>query len=303
MGAAVNSNPRRPASPPPAESGVGVPVLWHLKVSNYNEKARWALDYKRVAHVRRALVPGSHRRVAERLSGGRTLPVLVLDGEALGDSTRIIEALERRHPQPALYPRDPIERQRALELEDYFDEELGPCCRLLFLHQALPDTRLMLGAFAPDLTGVPLLAARARFPLMRRRIRTQFAIDAASVARAYDTLQAAGERFRTELGPGGYLVGETFTVADLTLAALVAPIVAPESFSYPQPQRGHPRLAPVRDALAESGILQWTREIYERHRGRSAALSLSETDPLLADARARRPRGRPRRSRIARGRR
>jgi len=21
-----------------------VPVLWHLKVSNYNEKARWALD-------------------------------------------------------------------------------------------------------------------------------------------------------------------------------------------------------------------------------------------------------------------
>src|SRR5205823_2996625 len=23
-----------------------LPVLWHLKVSNYNEKARWALDYK-----------------------------------------------------------------------------------------------------------------------------------------------------------------------------------------------------------------------------------------------------------------
>jgi len=203
MSAAVNSNPRRPASPPPAQSGVGVPVLWHLKVSNYNEKARWALDYKRVAHVRRAVVPGRHRRVAERLSGGRTLPVLVLDGEALGDSTRIIETLERRHPQPPLYPRDPIERQRALELEDYFDEELGPCCRLLFLDQALPDTRLMLGAFAPDLTGVPLLAARARFPLMRRRIRTQFAISAASVARAYDTLQAAGERFRTALAGVG----------------------------------------------------------------------------------------------------
>ena len=44
------------------------PVLWHLKVSHYNEKARWALDYKRVPHVRRALMPGLHRRKARRLS-------------------------------------------------------------------------------------------------------------------------------------------------------------------------------------------------------------------------------------------
>ena len=33
------------------------PVLWHLEVSHYNEKARWALDYKRVRHVRRAVTP------------------------------------------------------------------------------------------------------------------------------------------------------------------------------------------------------------------------------------------------------
>jgi hypothetical protein len=25
-----------------------LPVVWHLKVSSYNEKPRWALDYKRV---------------------------------------------------------------------------------------------------------------------------------------------------------------------------------------------------------------------------------------------------------------
>ena len=26
------------------------PVLWQLEISHYNEKARWALDYKGVAH-------------------------------------------------------------------------------------------------------------------------------------------------------------------------------------------------------------------------------------------------------------
>lgn len=28
------------------------PILWHLKVSDYNEKARWALDYKGIPQVR-----------------------------------------------------------------------------------------------------------------------------------------------------------------------------------------------------------------------------------------------------------
>src|SRR4051794_37684197 len=126
----------------PGADGDSLPVLWHLKVSNYNEKARWALDYKRIPHVRRAVVPGRHARIAAKLSGGTTLPVLVLDGRAVGDSTRIIAALERCHPEPPLYPSDPAERARALELEDFFDEQLGPHSRLLALHHMLPDPAL-----------------------------------------------------------------------------------------------------------------------------------------------------------------
>ena len=47
-------------------------------------------------------------------------------------------------------------------------------------------------------------------------------------------------------------------------------VVAPEQFPYPQPQRGHPRLAPVREALEAAGLTEWACEIYARHRGRSA---------------------------------
>src|SRR4051812_40868129 len=120
------------------------PVLWHLKVSHYNEKVRWALDYKGVPHRRRAADPGRHRAIAQRLTGARTFPVLVLDGEAIGDSTHIIEALERRHPEPPLYPADPDARRRALEIEEFFDEELAPHLRLLVLSQMLGDSKLIL---------------------------------------------------------------------------------------------------------------------------------------------------------------
>src|SRR5690349_16835365 len=102
------------------------PVLWHIKVSNYNEKARWALDYKRVAHRRRDPMPGAHTLIALALTRRTaTFPVLQIDGRAIGDSTRIIAALEERFPDPPLYPTDPAERRRALELEEFFDQDLG----------------------------------------------------------------------------------------------------------------------------------------------------------------------------------
>ena len=247
-----------------------LPVLWHLKVSNYNEKARWALDFKAVPHVRRAIDAGFHRKVARRLSGGSTFPVLTLAGEAIGDSAEIIEALERGWPQPPLIPADPALRRRALELERFFDEELGPYTRRLVLHHLLPDANLFGHTFAPDMARVPRLFARAVYPATRRMVRRQFVLDELGVAEAFHKLRLAGERFRAELEPSGYLVGDRFTVADLTLASLVAPAVAPEQFPYPQPQRGHPLLEPVVDALEQSGIAAWTRTTYARHRGTSA---------------------------------
>src|SRR5690242_6430023 len=104
------------------------PLLWHVPLSHYNEKVRWALDYKRIAHRRQVLGPNYLFR-AWRATGSGTLPILWLDGRAIGDSTRIIAALEERYPEPPLYPPDAAARGRALELEDYFDERLGPALR------------------------------------------------------------------------------------------------------------------------------------------------------------------------------
>lgn len=52
------------------------PVLWQYNVSNFNEKVRWALDYKAIAHVRRSLVPNMPRALLFSVRG--TLPVLEL---------------------------------------------------------------------------------------------------------------------------------------------------------------------------------------------------------------------------------
>jgi glutathione S-transferase len=252
-----------------------VPILWHLKVSHYNEKARWALDYKSIPHLRRAADPGGHRAIARRLTGSPTFPVLELNGAAIGDSTQIIAALEQRYPEPPLYPAGASERSRALALEDFFDEEFGPHVRILVASRMLLSAKLFLDGFFPDLPRRRRAAARALPPLLRRRAYAGFGIDDATVTLAWKKMRAGAERFRAELQPSGYLVGNGFTVSDLTVAALVAPAVAPEQFPYPQPQRGHPLLAQLRDALAEPGLLDWACEMYARHRGRSAEIGTS----------------------------
>ena len=60
-------------------------------------------------------------------------------------------------------------------------------------------------------------------------------------------MRAALDRLEAELQPSGYLVGERFSVADLTAAALLAPVVLPPEFPYRPPG---PLPAPAGDALA-----------------------------------------------------
>jgi glutathione S-transferase len=250
-----------------------LPVLWHLKVSNYNEKARWALDIKQVPHRRKAVFAGRQARVARKVSGGTTVPILVLDGRAIGDSTDIIAALEERHPSPPLYPADPEARRQALELEEFFDEEFGPHVRLLAVHHCLRDPDVMIGAFMPDLRGASRLAMRAAFPAVKRQVTNDFGIDEQRVQVAWDHIRRAGERFQATVRPSGYLVGDEFTVADLALAALGSPAATPEQFPYPQPQRTSPVGEPLRRVFGEYGLVDWTREMYARHRPPSAEVA------------------------------
>ena len=123
------------------------PELWQFTSSHFNEKARWALDFKRVPHIRHSVIPGFHVPVIKRMTGKTHVPVLKLDGTSISDSSRIIEALERAYPEPPLYPGDSDERRRALELEEHYDEELGPYIRRWVFHVILPYPEFLRALF------------------------------------------------------------------------------------------------------------------------------------------------------------
>jgi glutathione S-transferase len=209
-----------------------------------------------------------HIAVAFWLSGGRafTFPVLELEGRRIADSTSIIAALEQRFPEPPLYPPNPDERRRALELEDFFDEQLGPYARRLPFHEARRDSELLdqIGARAAPKLHARL--GRALVPYTRAYPALRFgAASSRGAETARQKIVAALDRLETELGEHEYLVGDRFTVADLTAAALLYPIVRPPEAPTVTDRMPEP-FERFRDTLRERHGYRWIEQIFHRHR-------------------------------------
>jgi len=248
------------------------PLLWHIPLSHYSEKVRWALDCKGIAHRRRVLGPDYLIR-AWRATGQGKLPILWLDGRAIADSTRIIAALEERYPDPPLYPPDAAARQRALALEDDLDETLGPALRAtLFVPLFRNDPDVALRVLT---TGMPEKAYRRLRPLLRifpSYYRFRHKISEADLEKHRATVAAALDRIDQERQGRAYLVGEAFTVADLTAAALLGALLQPREIQYPVQVELPPYLQDCCATLLQHPAAHWAAGIYRLHRGRSAEI-------------------------------
>jgi glutathione S-transferase len=248
------------------------PVLWHFRFSHYNEKARWALDWKGIPHLRRAVAPGPHVQQMLDLSGQHAVPVLEIDGRVVPDSTAIIAALEEAVPAPALYPGDPTERARALALEERYDEEIGPHVRRVAWNALLPHRTFVVAMFTGGF-GSELDAYYAdAFPVLEQLMRDVMCIDDDGVRESAARVSAALDDVDRERGGRDHLVGDRFTVADLTAAALLAPLIVPPELPYPFPQPWPDSFETMRSSYTAHPTCAWALEVYQRHRGRSAEI-------------------------------
>jgi glutathione S-transferase len=243
-------------------------VLWQLAISHYSEKVRWALAHKGIAHERRTPPPGLHIPVALWLTRGRaaTLPVLELDGRAIGDSTAIIAALESRYSDPPLYPADPDARRHALELEEWFDEEVGPYTRRYAFYELTRD-RELLEEFAGLLSGPGARARRAAASFVKAFVRLRYGVKGATAEHARRKVVEGFDQLEAELGDRDYLVGDSFSVADLTAASLLYPVALPPEAPrvLDRPPKGLDELS---GGLRDRRGYRWVEEMFRRHRRR-----------------------------------
>jgi glutathione S-transferase len=209
-----------------------------LPISHYCEKARWGLDRAGVEYREERHVQGIHRIYSRRAGGHGTLPVLVTPEGSLAESEEIlIWADQRTAPEGRLFPAGGEERERALALCRRYDRELGPRGRRLIYVHMLPQRDLVIRFNDLGVPGWEDGLLRHTWPVMTRFVARALDIrpgveaeDEPAVWREFD--------FTAELlAEGGpYLSGARFGAADLTFAALAAPVISPPEYGIPLPQ-------------------------------------------------------------------
>lgn len=241
--------------------------LWQFRYSPYNEKARWALALKGIAHETHTVLPGPHMRTMKKLSRQTKTPVLVIDGKVTPGSAAILSLLDERFPEPPLMPGEPPQREKVLEIQRWFDDDIGPRLRRTVLASMLGHPGYVAETFAGDKPWATRTFYRSVLPLAAGMIRKGNGIR--SEADVEDGLVAAEEAFdfiERETSDADYLVGERFTIADLTAASILATVVNPD---HPAMKRPEPIPEPTRALIARFANrpgADWVRRIYAMHR-------------------------------------
>ena len=168
-------------------------TLYHLLVSPNSIKARTALAYKKIPHEKIA-VDSANREPVIKLSGQPLTPVLKHGDTIVYDSYAILRYLDANFPDtPRLYSADRATIKSIEQWEMFSRTEAGPGVSMMFGQMSAP---------APD----------------PEKVKQANALINKAASRAEETLK-----------PGGWLVGDAPTAADLTLATMLYPGAVPES--------------------------------------------------------------------------
>ncbi len=94
--------------------------LYRFRFSTNVERVALALAFKGL-EVESVWIDPEDRTPVREASGQDLVPVLEDEGEIVADSTRILEHLDARFPDPPLYPREAARRGEVVVFIDWFN--------------------------------------------------------------------------------------------------------------------------------------------------------------------------------------
>jgi glutathione S-transferase len=122
---------------------------------------RMMFDHKGIDYKRTDLLPAASWPVLKACRFPElTVPAAIIDGERIQGSKKLVRELERRRPEPPLFPQDPEAREAVEEAETFGDEILQQRVREIFLWAVGKDRSGLAGYLEGGKIGMPLKLAQ-----------------------------------------------------------------------------------------------------------------------------------------------
>lgn len=235
------------------------PILYQFPISHYCEKVRWTLEHKNIEYEIRNLIPGPHIKTLKKIAPQSHTPVLSYAGNIIQGSEKIIDYLDTKHKHPPLTPTNAEAASLAHEWSRFADRNIGVPLRLFFYQHVLQQRALATSLLTQNgpWWGRPLYAVI--FPGIRRVMRKQMGINPENADKARLTLLSALDHVEQRIQGRTYLVENTFSRADLSTCALLAP-------SWRAMGALPVELQELIDEMHKHNAVIWAREIYAKHR-------------------------------------
>jgi glutathione S-transferase len=217
--------------------------LYQIPFSHNCVKVRHVLDLKGVGYETVDINPALRGEV-KRMSGQILVPTLVDGGHVVHGSTPILLYIDERHPEPPLLPSDPEERAECMVLMDWADGTFMALVRRLAYFQVLAAPGRLGEMLFP---GMASPAQRIAGSVAGLLLRARFGISAARNRRDEQLARSAARVAVDRIAGAEHLVGDRLSLADVTLAAMTAPL------QYTSPE--------VRDDPYVRTLLEWDARV------------------------------------------
>jgi glutathione S-transferase len=194
--------------------------LIQIPFSHNCVKVRRALELKGLPFETLDIAP-MEREAVRRASGQSLVPVLVDGSRTISDSTEILLHLEAAYPEPALLPSEAAARTECLLLEDWADAAFMALTRRLVYWNLIAIPGAIESLFFPGARGI---TRRVRGAVARRVLRDRFRLSERQNRQDEPEARRLARLAVERVGDRRYLVGDSVTMADVTLAAMTAPL-------------------------------------------------------------------------------
>ena len=200
-------------------------TLYQFKHSAFCLKTRMALHAKKLQYRVEEVTPGIGQFEIFKLSGQKQVPIIVDDNDqVINDSSIICEYIDKKNDNNPLFPDDPMLFAKCKLIENWADTTMAATCRKSLIKSAIENPQLRT-ALLPDEIPSSLRSIVDKLPLKNlSKISKVFLSSKDNL-----DLQKLLEALSKSLIDRKYVIGDSLTIADISIAAQLSLLKFPKS--------------------------------------------------------------------------